>query len=1220
MATTLEELEIKFKASFGDVNAKLSGLENKLKGLDSVASKTQKAFSGMGRIIKTFATVYVGRALVNVGKDSLAMANEVVESENLFSESMRSMSGAARDWSDRLRDTLGLNAFELRKNAGTMNVMLKSMGIGETQAYDMAVALTELSEDMASFYNMSSADMYAKLQSGMTGMAMPLKQIGILIDDHTLKQYAQAAGIQNTTGELTQQEKVLARYAAIMAQTTSAQGDLARTIDSPANQLRVLSNTVDQAKVALGRAAQTIQAAIMPTLSRLASAALTAAQAIAYLMGGLGGLGKRNIAAELTTKKGATATENLASKLTDTADAYKKAGGAAKKAAKDASVGLKAFDEINKITEEAAKGGGGGGGGGGIDDVTLPELDDGSFLDDLEAVNKKVRELADKIREAADLVVPALAGLSAGFIAFKLTGNPAVGLVVGVLGAGITALVRYADQIREARLAEAFGTIEISLEEAATIISNNLRTKTTDMLDAVEGLSEETDRALQRYAAAVEYTKKVTMTLQLLTMRTGYENFTRELADLKKRLKASGGEVRVDVLAYLDALLVDGNIDLTEYNRRRTLLEERLASLDNLAENLVTTVTAQVDAALEDGKVDDKEKTAIIATLDADAKKVVQGWNALKAEMYAEVDADLKAGYITKDGAKAQKTDIDAMITEKVAEFGIATAGITAQIGTINWTEKALTPEQLESYQEAVQAQADAAGTLIAEVEIELTARGKAALGDDYSGSATEAAFSNLFDAAKENLETADAEIERLFAEALSVGMTPEIMSAIQENLNTQRDAAEMLANGGLTDRALWAKTLATADGLSKESIDNLITAQADYVASEETRIRENGEILANTLWNGLADGDDPALVHAAVKELGDAIEADVVELKSGAAINAAKTFMPELSKAIASGKLSISELIGYRDQIDKVFEGIDYSSLTEEAQRAALEMIVPFMTNVGPGGEMMRILSEGGIEFSEIMETVGQDAMMKLGLAMMAGKLDMNDMNMLFLNPTKEGLEQLAQKLEAGGEKAMADLVRGLKEKAPDAKEAGKDIAEAVKTGAGSVDTTSVGEHAADGVIKGVNNKISSIKAAGATMASALKIGAGNTLQISSPSKVFAWIGEMSVAGLVNSLASGIPDVSSISERLANAAIDGMAIDASALDASPLSIASGSVSLEAGAGISGAIETGIARGVQSVMDALNINLNVDGQVLGRVAIKGINQATRAAGTMLLEF
>ena len=163
MAVTLEELQIKFSAQMGNLTSQLNGVKKQLGGVTTSAGTASNAMAGLARMAKFFIGAYVVRGMINVGKESLQMANDVVESENLFKESMEGMSGAAREWSEGLNQSLGLNAYQLRKNVGTFNVMFRSLGVGEQAAYDMATGLTELSEDMASFYNLSSEDAFLKL-------------------------------------------------------------------------------------------------------------------------------------------------------------------------------------------------------------------------------------------------------------------------------------------------------------------------------------------------------------------------------------------------------------------------------------------------------------------------------------------------------------------------------------------------------------------------------------------------------------------------------------------------------------------------------------------------------------------------------------------------------------------------------------------------------------------------------------------------------------------------------------------------------------------------------------------------------------------------------------------------------------------------------------------------------------------------------------------------
>ena len=180
MAVTLEELQIKFTAQMGGLQSDLNSVKKQLSGMTASINSTSNSFAGLARTAKLFIGTFVVRGLVKVGQAALSMANEAVESENLFSESMRGMAGAAREWSDQLGDSLGLNAYVLRKNVGTFNVMFKSMGVGEQKAFEMSTALTELAEDMASFYNLPSEEAFTKLRAGITGETEPLKRLGIL--------------------------------------------------------------------------------------------------------------------------------------------------------------------------------------------------------------------------------------------------------------------------------------------------------------------------------------------------------------------------------------------------------------------------------------------------------------------------------------------------------------------------------------------------------------------------------------------------------------------------------------------------------------------------------------------------------------------------------------------------------------------------------------------------------------------------------------------------------------------------------------------------------------------------------------------------------------------------------------------------------------------------------------------------------------------------------
>ncbi|HET7276128.1 MAG TPA: hypothetical protein VFI91_13245 [Longimicrobiaceae bacterium] len=226
--------------------------------LKELEGRLDQVAGGMGRVGQRMQDVGQGLSLgvtaplVAVGGAAIKLAMDAAESENLFSVSMGKQADAARAWSEELREELGLNAYAVRESVATFNVMFGSMSIGEQKAYAMSTSLTELAADMSSFYNISIDEALQKLQAGITGETEPLKRLGILLGENTIQQWAYREGIVETGAALTEQQKVLARYGALMEQTSKAQGDLARTIESPTNQLRRLSEEATQAGIELG--------------------------------------------------------------------------------------------------------------------------------------------------------------------------------------------------------------------------------------------------------------------------------------------------------------------------------------------------------------------------------------------------------------------------------------------------------------------------------------------------------------------------------------------------------------------------------------------------------------------------------------------------------------------------------------------------------------------------------------------------------------------------------------------------------------------------------------------------------------------------------------------------------------------------------------------------------------------------------------------------------
>lgn len=236
-------------------NDSIKSVKKDQQGIESGAKAvTAKLEELGGRMAKLGATMTkaITLPLAAIGAASVKLAMDAVESENLFEVSMGNMAEAARDWSKEMSKSLGLNQYETRKTIGVFDVMLKSMGHGEQAAYDMAKGLTQLGYDMASFYNLRADEAFEKLRAGISGEVEPLKRLGIIVNETTIKTWAMTNGLIKQGQVLTEDQKVWARYNVIMEQTKLAQGDLARTIDSPANQLRILKSRAQELAVELG--------------------------------------------------------------------------------------------------------------------------------------------------------------------------------------------------------------------------------------------------------------------------------------------------------------------------------------------------------------------------------------------------------------------------------------------------------------------------------------------------------------------------------------------------------------------------------------------------------------------------------------------------------------------------------------------------------------------------------------------------------------------------------------------------------------------------------------------------------------------------------------------------------------------------------------------------------------------------------------------------------
>ena len=265
---------------------------------------------------------------------------------------------------------------------------------------------------MASFFNISTSDAFQKLESGISGELEPLRRLGYDLSVARLQQEAYNLGIEKSVTAMTQAEKAELRYYAIMTQVTNAQGDMARTLEAPANQLRILQAQVEQATRALGNLFLPILKAILPYAIALAKAIRMVAEIIAGFFG----------VSIPEFDMGTDAIGGVASGAGEAADGL----GDASKKAKELKNALLGIDELNVISPpEDSSGGAGGaggiGGGGGLG-FELPTYD---FIADAvnEQVDKimaKIQPFLDWVRENIDEILAGVLAVGAAFLAWRI--------------------------------------------------------------------------------------------------------------------------------------------------------------------------------------------------------------------------------------------------------------------------------------------------------------------------------------------------------------------------------------------------------------------------------------------------------------------------------------------------------------------------------------------------------------------------------------------------------------------------------------------------------------------------------------------------------------------------------------------------------------------------------------------------------------------------------
>ena len=377
--------------SFASAYAKTRKMNESLGNITKDSNRSRNSLGGLSKSLGVFnassivstAVIYrLGNAIGNAINSTIEM-NETV---NLFSVSMGSLAEETNDTYTSLNKLTGLDLTNTQNAIGTFNLLAKSMGMADTQAQTLSTNTYNLALDLASLNNVSLNQAMQDLRSGLVGQSETVYKYGIDVTEAALKEEALAEGISKSVRNMTQGEKMALRYNVMLKQTSLAHGDFARTINSPANQLKVLSERIVTAGRALGSIFVPLLTAVLPYLNAFVAVLTEIFTRIATLFG----------YTAPKVKNTGSAIGSIAENADDVTDSVDGATKSVEKLKKS----IMGFDELNiiqsPISDTGTSGGGEAGGYGGVGNIELDSYD--SMLD-------TVKQKADKIAQSIKKVI-----------------------------------------------------------------------------------------------------------------------------------------------------------------------------------------------------------------------------------------------------------------------------------------------------------------------------------------------------------------------------------------------------------------------------------------------------------------------------------------------------------------------------------------------------------------------------------------------------------------------------------------------------------------------------------------------------------------------------------------------------------------------------------------------------------------------------------------------
>lgn len=374
-------------------------------GATKASSKSVKSYLSLSNQLNGFmrnmAKLVSLKAIATYLGNAAEKFNSYYEAANLFGVSMKGLTGEASTFINKMETLLGIDPTEAMNNMATIQGLTTSFGMASDKAYVLSKNLTQLGYDLASLKNIPVAESFTKIQAAISGELEPIRRLGVDLSQARLQQELLNLGYSQSVSSLSQADKAVLRYIAIMKQTTDAQGDFARTLSSPANMIRIL-------QAQLNSLARAVGSLLYPALKSILTPLIAAVELVKELVTGIASL--MGVKVEFPDFSSAS---DAVGGVTDALDNTTKATGKAAKAFKNYIMG---FDELNVIQKGNGSSGGSGSGAGAAGNI-LGDVD----LSGYDMFKNYVGSSVDEIKAKLEKLLPLVSGIAAGFATWAIS-------------------------------------------------------------------------------------------------------------------------------------------------------------------------------------------------------------------------------------------------------------------------------------------------------------------------------------------------------------------------------------------------------------------------------------------------------------------------------------------------------------------------------------------------------------------------------------------------------------------------------------------------------------------------------------------------------------------------------------------------------------------------------------------------------------------------------